>query len=122
MVGSNQRFEGHWLSRIDEYRHTPRIIFGIGAVDRAGELAKEFAKNTNAIIITDKELSKIGLVDSAKESLEGAGFKVDVFESKAREPEISEVKKITGLSLVSAVGQRWTRQKWLLLWQRHQVS
>ena len=94
MVGSNQRFEGHWLSRIDKYRHTPRIIFGIGAVDRAGELAKEFAKNTNAIIITDKELSKIGLVDSAKESLEGAGFKVDVFESKAREPEISEVKKI----------------------------
>ena len=94
MVGPNQRFEGHWLSRIDEYRHTPRIIFGIGAVDRAGELAKEFAKNTNAIIITDKELSKIGLVDSAKESLEGAGFKVDVFEAKAREPEISEVKKI----------------------------
>jgi len=94
MVGSNQRFKGHWLSRIDEYRHTPRIIFGIGAVDRAGELAKEFAKNANAIIITDKELSKIGLVDGAKKSLEGAGFKVDVFASAVREPEISEVKKI----------------------------
>ena len=94
MTGLNQRFEGHWLSRIDEYRHTPRIIFGVGAVARAGELAKEFAKNTSAIIITDEALSKIGLVDGAKESLEGAGFKVDIFASAVREPEISEVKKI----------------------------
>lgn len=90
----DKAFENHWLNRIDEYRHTPRVVFGVGAVNKVGEIAKEIAKNTNAIIITDEELSKIGLADSAKESLEGAGFKVDVFASKAREPEISEVKKI----------------------------
>jgi len=43
MTGLNQVFEGHWLSRIDEYRHTPRICFGIGAVNKTGDLAKEIA-------------------------------------------------------------------------------
>ena len=44
------------LGRIDEYRHTPRIIFGVGAVNEVGKLAEEIAKNENCIIITGKAL------------------------------------------------------------------
>jgi len=94
MTELNKVFEGHWLSRIDEYRHTPRVNFGIGAVDKVGELAKEIAKNTRCIIITDKLLRKIGLTERPKKSLENAGFTVDVYESEAREPELEEVKKV----------------------------
>lgn len=94
MVEVNRVFEGHWLSRVDEYRHTPRVYFGIGAADQTGELAREIAKTTNAIIITDKTLKKIGLVEGPKKSLEDAGFTVDVYESEAREPELAETKKI----------------------------
>ena len=64
MVELNRIFGSHWLSRIDEYRHTPRVIFGIGAVNKVGELAKEIAKNTNCIIITDKSLREFGLIQT----------------------------------------------------------
>jgi len=89
-----QMFEGHWLSRVDEYRHSPRVSFGIGAVNKTGELAKEIAKNSNAIVITDKALRKIGIVEGPKKSLEDVGFVVDIYESEEREPMSGEVKKI----------------------------
>ena len=49
MTELNKIFESHWLSRIDKYRHTPRVNFGVGAVDKIGELAKEIAKNTKCM-------------------------------------------------------------------------
>ncbi len=93
MTGLNQVFKNHWLSRIDEYRHTPRVVFGVGAVNKVGGIAKEIAKNTKAIINTDKTLQKIGVIEGAKKSLEEAGFTIDVYGLEAKEPVIEEVKK-----------------------------
>jgi len=94
MMELNQIFESHWLSRIDEYRHNPRVCFGIGAANsKVGELAKEIAQNTKAVIITDKVLRKIGVVEGPKKSLEDAGFRVDVYESEESEPLSEGVKK-----------------------------
>jgi len=93
MTGLNEVFKNHWLSRIDQYRHTPRVIFGIGAVSKLGEVAKQVAKNTNCIIITDKALRKIGLIEGPRKFLEDAGFTVDVYESETREPVLAGVKK-----------------------------
>lgn len=90
----NEVFENHWLSRIDEYRHTPRVNFGIGAAYKVGELAKQIAKNTMCIIITDKSLRKIGLIEGPKKSLEKEGFTVDIYESEVKEPELAIVKKL----------------------------
>jgi len=49
VTGLNEVFGSHWLSRVDEYRHPPRIVFGVGAVNKVGAMAKEVAKNTSAI-------------------------------------------------------------------------
>ncbi len=93
MTGLNEVFGSHWLSRVDEYRHPPRILFGIGAVNKVGTIAKEVAKNTSAIIITDKTLQKIGVIEGPKKSLEEAGFTTDVYGLEVKEPVIEEVKK-----------------------------
>jgi len=97
MAEVNKVFENHWLSRIDEYRHTPRVVFGIGAVNKLGEIAKEVAKNTSALIITDKALEKIGVIEGPKKSLEDAGFTIDVYGSEAKEPIVGEIKKAIGV-------------------------
>lgn len=60
-----------------EDRSIPRVYFGVGAVNKVGEVAREIAKNTNTIIITGKMLKEIGLVGGPKKSLEDAGFTVD---------------------------------------------
>jgi alcohol dehydrogenase class IV len=93
MIELNGAFEGHWLSRIDEYRHTPRIYFGIGAISKLGDLATEIARKTNAVIITDKTLRKIGLIEGPQKSLEKAGFTVDIYETEVKEPELTETKQ-----------------------------
>ena len=94
MVELSRVFESHWLSRVDEYRHVPRVCFGIGAVNKVGQLAKEIAKNTNCIIVTDKVLREIGLIESPKKSLEDAGFTIDICESEVKEPALEEVNKV----------------------------
>lgn len=94
MTEFNEVFRGHWLSRIDVYRHTPRVNMGIGAADQVGELAKQIAKNTKCIIVTDKSLRKIGLIERPKESLEKEGFTVDIYETEVKEPELELVKKL----------------------------
>ncbi len=94
MMELNKAFEGHWLSRVDEYRHTPRVNFGVGAAARVGELAKQLAKNKNCLIITDKFLSKAGIIDGVRESLEKEGFKIDIYESEVKEPDASLVEKL----------------------------
>jgi len=97
MVEINPVFENHWLSRIDEYRHNPMVVFGNGAANKLGEIAKDIAKNTNCLIITDKTIEKIGLIEVPKKSLEDAGFAVDVYGSEAKEPIIGEIKKAIGV-------------------------
>ena len=76
MTELNKVFESYWLSRIDKHRHTPRVNFGVGAVDKIGELAKEIAKNTKCIIITDKSLRKIGLIERPKNVLFNMRIKI----------------------------------------------
>jgi alcohol dehydrogenase class IV len=94
MVDAAQVFERHWLSRIDEYRHVPRVCFGVGALSRLGELAKEIATSADSIIITDKALSNIGLVEGPQKCLKDAGFTVDVYESESKEPVLEDVHKV----------------------------
>lgn len=94
MIELNRVFEGHRLGRINDFNIIHRICFGIGAANKVGELAKEIAKNSNCIIITDKALTKIGLIEGPKKSLEDAGFTVDVYESGEAEPTVGEVKRV----------------------------
>ncbi len=94
MTNSSQLFKSHWLNRVDEYRHSPRVYFGIGAINKVGEVAKEIAGNTDTIIITDKMLSKIGLIEKPRKILEEFGFTVELYESTEKEPLIGEVKEI----------------------------
>ena len=94
MVELNRILEGHRLGMINDFNLVPRICFGIGTANKVGELAKEIAKNTSSIIITDKVLTEIGLIEVSKKSLENAGFTVDVDESNEIEPTINELKRV----------------------------
>lgn len=80
--------------RVEEFGLIHKICFGIGSANKVGEVAKGIARNTNAVIVTDDTLVKLGIIDGPKKSLEAAGFKVDVCESPAAEPVIVEIKRV----------------------------
>ena len=97
MTDLNKVFGGFSLGQIYDLGLIRKLWFGIGAVDKVGELAKGIAVNTNVIIITDSALVKLGIIDSIRKSLEETGFTVDVSESAGAEPVLDEVKKVINM-------------------------
>jgi alcohol dehydrogenase class IV len=97
MAGSVQVFEGHLLGQIYDLGLLPKLWFGIGVIERLGEIGKGIAENNNAVIVTDEVLVKAGMIDSAKESLESAGFDVDLYAAKATEPVLDEVRQVVAM-------------------------
>ncbi|MEM2876161.1 MAG: iron-containing alcohol dehydrogenase, partial [Candidatus Bathyarchaeia archaeon] len=63
----------------------PRVKFGLGAVGEVGYEAETLGGD-RVLIITDKGVSKAGLVKSVKEPLEERGLKVEVWDGVEPEP------------------------------------
>lgn len=94
MTDLGQALQGHQLGRLYEFGMFRKMCFGVGASSKVGDIARDIAKNNNAVIVTDDVLVKLGIINDAKNSLEEAGFNVDVCESEATEPVIAEVKRV----------------------------
>ena len=87
-------FLSHWLSRNDEYRLPSKMLFGMNTIEKSGEVAQEIAKNKSAIVITDKALYDLGLINKLLDSLKSHGFEVDVYAPEAIEPTLDQVHKV----------------------------
>ncbi len=70
------------------------MLFGFNTIEKAGEVAEKISKNKDVIVVTDKALHDIGLVDGLLSSLEKQEFKVDVYAPEAIEPTIDQIHKL----------------------------
>ncbi len=64
-----------------------RILFGRGTLSELGVLAARLAIS-RALIITDTNLARLGLVDRMRATLESAGLKCDVYDGCEPEPPL----------------------------------
>jgi len=67
---------------------SPRIVFGEGALDVLDEL-----QGQRALIITDKTMAQIGLVDKVKGHFKKAGIEVHVFDEVEPDPSVQTVQR-----------------------------
>ena len=72
-----------------DFQPRTRVIFGAGAVDRVGELAR--AIGTNALLVTDPGIVAAGHVERARRSLDAAGVSVTIFDRVRENPTTREV-------------------------------
>jgi len=72
---------------------SPRIVFGEGALDVLDEL-----KGQRALIVTDKTMLQIGLVDKVKGHLKKAGIEVHVFDEVEPDPSVQTAQKGAGVA------------------------
>ncbi len=70
----------------------PLLVIGNGCVQEIGKRIKE-AKGKKAIVITDRNIVKLGLLDSAIKALEKENIEVSLFEEVEFEPDIKTVEK-----------------------------
>ena len=66
------------------------VIFGLHAVDRVGLAARRLGVD-RALIVSDKMLAEIGLVDRLRQPLEGAGIEVGLYDGCEPEPPTKAV-------------------------------
>ena len=74
------------------FDHQPRtrIVFGIDAVDRVGELASELGAR-RVLLVTDAGISDAGHAQRAREKLQGAQLAVAVFDGVQQNPTTRDV-------------------------------
>jgi alcohol dehydrogenase len=75
-----------------DYDSRTRVIFGQGAVNRLGELAREIGAR-RVLLVTDKGLKQAGHERPATRSLEAAGLAVAVFDDVTPNPTTDDVDR-----------------------------
>ena len=78
------------LLRQFEYHSRTRLVFGVGASNRVGELAKELG-GRRAFVVTDPGIVAAGLLDPTVKSLEIAGLTATVFDQVHENPTTRDV-------------------------------
>ncbi|MFX0101042.1 MAG: iron-containing alcohol dehydrogenase, partial [Candidatus Hodarchaeota archaeon] len=68
--------------------NSPRVIFGREAVDQL-----EMIEGSKVLIITDKDLVKLGMVDIVTKRLKDSGKEYKIFDEVEPDPPIPMVKK-----------------------------
>jgi alcohol dehydrogenase len=72
-----------------DFQPRTRVIFGAGAVDRVGELAR--ALGTNALLVTDPGIVAAGYVERARRFLDAAEVRVTIFDRVRENPTTRDV-------------------------------
>jgi alcohol dehydrogenase len=71
----------------------PRTIFGVGAIENIGDMAKTFSP-TKVLIITGPRVAKLGIADRVRLPLEKAGLTVEIYDSVRPNPTFSSTDKL----------------------------
>jgi alcohol dehydrogenase class IV len=86
------------LKEISEFRTTGvkpngKLSIGFGLADKVGEESLKFGVG-KALLVTDKLISSMGLHKITLNSLEKAGFEVDIFDDVEAEPHVETAQAI----------------------------
>jgi alcohol dehydrogenase len=74
----------------EDEKATQQIIFGIGAINRAGEASKKLG--SNVLLVTDSGLSSVGHPQKLKAILEQSNLNVTLFDQSTENPTESSVQ------------------------------
>ena len=75
-----------------EHHLSTRIVFGVGSVDRAGELTRETGAR-RALLVTDAGIVKAGHVARVETLLRSAGLEVAVYDQVHENPTTADVDR-----------------------------
>ncbi|MFQ5948147.1 MAG: iron-containing alcohol dehydrogenase family protein [Acidimicrobiia bacterium] len=85
-------------SRVTEFGGPLQVLVGDGSVRRVGELMARWAQARTVLLVVDAQLLQLELVSPVIESLESAGFPVEVFGEVSREPDVSTAERVAELA------------------------
>lgn len=80
-----------------DYPARTRIVFGAGAIDRIGMLAKELGRS-RALVVTDQGIVKAGHINRATASLRAVGVSVALYDAVRENPTTLDVDECLAIA------------------------
>jgi len=80
------------LLRVQSFYHPKKLVFGLNAINRIGQEANLIG-GKKVLVVTDKFLEKMGVIDKVSGFLKDAGFDINVFNECEAEPRIEVHEK-----------------------------
>ncbi len=85
-----------------QFHTTPSLHIGEGYAARIGELAgKSLGKQV--LVVTDKGLRDLGLLDPALQSLRSAGIRVDIFDKVEADPPLAVLQECVAAAMANDI-------------------
>lgn len=85
-----------------DYRPRTRLVFGVGALECVGELARELPAR-KALLVTDRGLVAAGHADRVRHALEAAGVTVACYDQVEENPTTSCVERCVDFARAAAI-------------------
>ncbi|MBI5384120.1 MAG: iron-containing alcohol dehydrogenase [Verrucomicrobia bacterium] len=92
------------LPPLGSFDHQPRtrLVFGVGAVERAGELARELSAK-KALLVTDRGIVAAGHADRVRHALEAAGVSAVCYDQVEENPSTRCVDKCVAFARAAGI-------------------
>jgi alcohol dehydrogenase len=85
-----------------DYPARTRIVFGVGAIDRIGELAKQLGRR-RALLVTDQGILKAGHIDRAAKSLQASGILFTIYDAVRENPTTLDVDECLAIARAASI-------------------
>jgi alcohol dehydrogenase len=85
-----------------DFRPQTRVIFGIGVIDRLGELARDLGAR-KVLVVTDPGIAAAGHLEQALQSLAGQNLQVVVYDRVRENPTTRDVDECLAVARAEAI-------------------
>jgi len=84
------------LMKTHSFRAPRNIIFGVGCLEMLGQEARQLG-GKSVLLVSDKIIDQVGLLDKAKKQLQEKDFEIHVFNKVEPEPTVENADEITSI-------------------------
>jgi alcohol dehydrogenase len=92
----------NWSALPFDHQPRTRIVFGINAADRAGELAREIGMS-RVLLVTDPGVVAAGHAERVRKSLEKSGLKTFLFDEVRENPTTADVDQCLAVAKAGSI-------------------
>ncbi|MGC8565224.1 MAG: iron-containing alcohol dehydrogenase [Thermoplasmata archaeon] len=77
-----------------DWENPKRIVFGRGQTKNLGSILNSYMQVKSAVIVTDENIEKAGILEKVTSSVNGTGIKTDIFKIPVHEPDMETANNV----------------------------
>ncbi|MHA1222228.1 MAG: iron-containing alcohol dehydrogenase [Candidatus Heimdallarchaeaceae archaeon] len=92
------------VKEMEGYYNPVEIFFGISTLKQIGKVVEKYSTNEKILVISDKIMRKLGVIQGVENSLVDKGYKLKIFEKEMTNPNFQLIDESTQVASYEEVG------------------